>query len=368
MLNTTQHLRFIKNEKSFLALPTDFHNAKAAYTTRHIDLNRASYLAKGDQRPRHGDLVLAEVSHLGQHKRLELGCGRRAHMHIGDRILVCFGDRYAPDQFEASLPQDLGECHLVAAGGIAGQMESRHLRMRRPTCLRPVGLVLDARGNRINLSDSRLPHRKVSKERPLTVAVAGTSMNAGKTTSAAHLIKGLDRAGLKVAAAKITGTGAGGDFWFMGDSGANPVLDFTSVGHASTFGLSLEQLEDVMETLIAELINHQPDVIVLEVADGIFQQETASILASNCFRRLVDKMLFTGGDATGVLTGKFWLEQHGLPLIAMAGALTASPLATREAEQATSMPIYSMEQLANPDIAVELLELDREPQPEQATA
>ena len=79
-------------------------------------------------------------------------------------------------------------------------------------------------------------------------------------------------------------------------------------------------------------------------------------------------MLFTGGDATGVLTGKFWLEQHDLPLIAMAGALTASPLATREAEQATSMPIYNMEQLANPDIALELLELDREPQARQATA
>ena len=41
--------------------------------------------------------------------------------------------------------------------------------------------------------------------------VAGTAMNAGKTTAAARLIKGLQRAGLRVGAAKVTGTGAGGD-------------------------------------------------------------------------------------------------------------------------------------------------------------
>jgi hypothetical protein len=367
MLNSNQYLGFIDSENSFSALPPDFESAKRAYTTRHMNIERACYLLKGDQQPQHGDLVLAEVIRIGQHTRLELGSGRRAHMHVGDHILVCYGDRYAPDQFEASLPQDLGECHLVAAGGIASQMESRHHRMKRPTSLRPKGLVIDAQGNRINLRDSRLIHRKVSTRRPMTIAVAGTSMNSGKTTSAAHLIKGLSRAGLKVSAAKITGTGAGGDFWHMADLGAQPVLDFTSVGHVSTFGLSLEQLEDVMETLIAELINHQPDVIVLEIADGIFQQETACILASDCFRRLVDKMLFTAADATGAFTGKLWLEHHDLPLLAIGGALTASPLATREAEQATSMPVYNMEQLADPELSVELV-FDNPVLGEQATA
>ena len=367
MPNATQNLRFIDNENKNSTVPLNLEKAKRAYTTRHMDLDRDLYLLKGDERPQHGDLVLAEVMRIGQHTRIELGNGRRAHMHIGDSILVCYGSRYAPDQFEASLPQDLGECHLVAAGGIASQMESRHLRMKKPTTLRPIGLVIDEHGNRINLRDSRLPHRKVSAQRPLTVAVAGTSMNSGKTTSAAHLIKGLNRAGLKVGAAKITGTGAGGDIWLLGDLGAQPVLDFTSAGYVSTFGLSLEQLEKVMETLIAELIDHQPDVIVLEIADGILQQETACLLASDCFRRLVDKMLFTAADATGALTGKFWLEKHRLPLVAIGGALTASPLATRETEQATSMPVYTMEQLADPELSLDLI-FDKQVLDEQATA
>jgi hypothetical protein len=355
MPQSTPNLRFINSEANLSPLPEDFFSYKQAYTTRNIDTSRAYHLQSGEVHPHRGDLVLAEVLRIGQHTRIELGSGRRARMHVGDRILVCYGERYAPDQFEASLPLDLGDCHLVAAGGIAAQMESRHSRMKRPTVIRPLGLVVDVRGERINLRDSRLPHRGVPTQRPMTVAVAGTSMNAGKTTAAAHLIKGLDRAGMKVGAAKITGTGAGCDFWFMADSGASPVLDFTHAGHASTFGLTLKQLEDIMETLIAELASRQPDAIVLEIADGIFQQETAAILASDCFRRLVDKMLFTACDATGALTGKLWLEQQRLPLVAISGALTASPLAAREAEQATGMQVFDMDQLADAELSTALV-------------
>ena len=60
-------------------------------------------------------------------------------------------------------------------------------------------------------------------------------MNSGKTTTAAHLIKGLVQAGLKVGAAKLTGTGAVGDIWLMQDAGANLVLDFTDTGFPSTY-------------------------------------------------------------------------------------------------------------------------------------
>jgi hypothetical protein len=355
MFKATQNLKCISgNQAGFSALPANFDRAKSAYTTRNIDLGRAAGMLTGEHQPQHGDLLLAEVARIGQHTRLELACGRRARMHIGDRVLVCYGNRYAPDQFEASMPLDLGECHLVAAGGIAAKMDSRHRVMKRPTLLQPLGLVTDADGQRINLRDSRLPRRE-SGARPLTVAIAGTSMNAGKTTTASHLIKGLDRAGIKVAAAKITGTGAGGDFWFMIDSGAQPVLDFTDAGYASTFGLMPDEIEDVMETLVAELASHRPDVIVLEIADGIFQQETASLLASDCFRRLVDRLLFTAGDATGALAGKLWLDQHDLPLIGISGALTASPLATREAELASSMPVYTTDQLDDAELSVELV-------------
>ena len=60
--------------------------AKAAYTTRHVgwlartrrtnDPTPVSLL-RGDVAPRSGDLVLARVDKLGQHKHLELIDGRR---------------------------------------------------------------------------------------------------------------------------------------------------------------------------------------------------------------------------------------------------------------------------------------------------
>lgn len=332
--------------------------AKRAYTTRSIDIGRAGTLLCGDHRPENGDLVLAEVVNIGQHPRIELATGRRARLYIGDRVLVCYSARYAPDQFEARVPLNLEKCHLVAAGGIAAEMLTRHQNMKPATYLHPLGLVADQDGQRINLRDSRLACGVITQNRPMTVAVAGTAMNAGKTTTAAHLIKGLDRAGLKVAAAKITGTGSGGDYWFMLDSGANPVLDFTQAGYASTYGLAKNDLENILETLVAELARHQPDVIVLEIADGIFQEETAAILGSALFRRLVDRLIFAACDATGALTGKLWLEHHQLPVIAISGMLTASPLAIRETEHATGMLVFDKEQLADPDIAQQLLKQD----------
>ena len=84
--------------------------AKSAYTTRRVDFAKATRLIASGVRPRAGDLVLARVERIGQHGRIELANGRRAQMHVGDEIIVCYGARYAPDQFEAYVPDDLDTC------------------------------------------------------------------------------------------------------------------------------------------------------------------------------------------------------------------------------------------------------------------
>ena len=75
--------------------------AKAAFSTRRVCFSQATSLLCGQHSPRAGDLVLARVTRLGQHSRIELATGRRARLHIGDEVIVCYGNRYAPDQFEA---------------------------------------------------------------------------------------------------------------------------------------------------------------------------------------------------------------------------------------------------------------------------
>lgn len=336
------------------------HLAKAGYTTRRVPLEEAATLLAGEVTPRAGDLVLARVERLRQHSRIELATGRRAYLHPGDEIIVCYGHRYAPDQFESVIPDDLSPCHLVAAGGIASRYIAKHGRMKNPTEITPLGILGDRQGRRLNLADWAIEPRLEHSPRPFTVAVVGTSMNAGKTTSAAHLIRGLARSGLRVGAAKITGTGAGGDVWLMTDSGASRVVDFTDAGLASTYLASLAELERVFEALTEHLCEHGCDAIVLEVADGLFQQETSAILRSERFRAGVDGVLFAAGDAMGAVAGSQWLAEQDLPVIAVSGALTASPLATREAEAALDLPVLGLADLSSPEVTAALArELER---------
>jgi hypothetical protein len=50
-------------------------------------------------------------------------------IHDFDAIIVAYGHRYAPDQFEAYVPEDLGPCHLVAGGGVAAREAERATRI-----------------------------------------------------------------------------------------------------------------------------------------------------------------------------------------------------------------------------------------------
>ena len=78
--------------------PVRLRRALKAYTTRFVA-------------PRAGDVVLARVTEIGKHTRLESEVSRRQLLFPGQEILVAYGDRYAPDQFLA---------------------HSRHARARRP--------------------------------------------------------------------------------------------------------------------------------------------------------------------------------------------------------------------------------------------
>lgn len=329
---------------------------KRAYTTRHFPTAEMHALATDAQaRPRSGDLVLARVERIGKHMALELTDSRRSTLFAGDEVLVAYADRYAPDQFEARVPEALGPCHLAASGGVAATVVSRRTGVAPPTELLPLGLVLDARGQRLNLRQKALPRVDGFGARPPTLVSLGTSMNAGKTTSAAHLIHGLVRAGLRVGAAKVTGTGSGNDPGLLRDAGAHAVLDFTDCGHASTAGLELPALLDVLATVQAQMHARGMDVLVLEVADGLLQRETAMLLRAAPFRQRIDGCLFSSGEAMGAVAGARWLQDAGLPLLALCGAMTRSPLAAHEAADATGVPVLGLEQLRDEAMVQTLL-------------
>ncbi|MEQ6342007.1 MAG: molybdopterin-guanine dinucleotide biosynthesis protein MobB [Gammaproteobacteria bacterium] len=335
--------------------PKDNALIKSAYTTRRLP-REAMITLRCDIVPCPGDLVLARVDKVGQHKCLELADGRRSQLFTGDLITVVYGNRYAPDQYESVVPDHLGPCHLAASGGIASQVVHRYGKTGHPTAITPLGLIGDRNSQVLNLADWALPRGAYHANPPPTIAIVGTSMNAGKTTTAAYLIKGLVRAGLKVGAAKITGTGSGRDTWLMRDAGATQVLDFIDAGVPSTYLLSSDKVEKVAGQLIHELGRHGVDVIVLEIADGLFQQETGYLMSSHSFLANIDGVLFAASDAMGGAAGVEWLRQHQAPVIGVSGLLTLSPLAIREIHTATGLPVLTLAQLESAEIAQAMMD------------
>jgi hypothetical protein len=320
--------------------------AKRAFTTRRVPVDDMRTLLSGNLKPFPGDLVLARVEMVGNHTRIEAPDGRRVLLFPGDEIIVCFGNRYAPDQFEAIVGNDLGGCDLVAAGGIASRELGRHARMAAPTRILPIGLVGDANGNRLNLRDYAIRSDMVAG-RITTVLVAGTAMNSGKTLTSASLVRSLKLAGHRVAALKATGTGAGGDLWIMRDVGADVVADFTDAGFATTYKVSANEIEDATLRLIGHAAAAGCEFAVIEVADGLQQEETSALMRSKPLRLASLGVVFAAYDSMGAIAGAGILGDIGHRVIAVSGKLTQSPLAMREAERATGLPVFTPQALQN---------------------
>jgi hypothetical protein len=363
-------LRTVRGREEALAeealAPVRLVRAKKAYTTRFLAdrLDRSAggfFLHKGTGvAPESGDVVLAKVVGVGQHPRLESPASRRQLLFLGDEILVAYGHRYAPDQFLAEVPADLGQCHLIAAGGIAGWVTSRHSLMGQPTQLAPIGLLGDA-GGILNLS--RLAPRVLEPvsaasgraHSPAVIAVLGTSMNSGKSTAVSCLVRGLSDAGLVVSAGKVTGTGSGNDPGMFADAGAEKVLDFTDFGYPTTFRLDFSQIRGIFRDLVDALSDTSTDVVVIEVADGVYQSETRRLLADPLFHAVVDRVIFAATDALGAIAGLQVLRAANIDVAAVSGLLTSSPLAAREAGEATDIPVLATRSLCEPSVALDLL-------------
>lgn len=318
--------------------------AKKAYTTRRASVRSFRTLVSGDVAPETGDFVLARVDEIGKQKRIELSNGRRAHLFPGDEVIVCFGNRYAPDQYEAQIGSDLSTCDLVAAGGVAAHEISRHDRMINPTRITPIGLIGDADGRKLNLRDFRISEPKDQPAVPIVLSL-GTSMNAGKTLTATSIVRGLKLAGHRVAAIKGTGTGAGSDLWIMRDAGADLVLDFTDAGFSSTYLVPYEQIKAGIDTLLRHAAHAGCKIAVVEIADGLQHLETATLVETASLWPTCLGVVFAAYDSMGAERGVDILQRAGHHVLAISGRLTQSPLAMQEAQRATGLPILTPWQL-----------------------
>lgn len=335
------------------ALQHALSEAKWAFTSRRVRAADVHGIRADLSGAVSGDLVLGEVTQLGQHRRIQLANGRHSEAYVGDLVVLACGGRYAPDQFEGVAELDSQGADLIAGGGLLGKMRHAHDNMAAPTRVRPLGLLSDAAGAVINIARYALPHGPVP-ENLAVILVVGASMNAGKTTAAASLARGLSRAGWRVAGIKATGTGAFGDFNTFRDAGLSVVADFTDAGMASTYMQPAERIERGFEALVAHAGAEGAGVAVVELADGVLQEETARLLRSSRLRPMLAGVMFATPDAVGAVGGVTVLRELDLEPFAVSGTITCSPLAAAEAEAATRVPVVSRDALCDPRRAVAL--------------
>jgi len=333
-----------------------FPAIKRAFSTRNVPESAIQTLLTGDLAPKAGDLVLARVDRLRQHLRIELPNGRYSRLFVGDHIIVCYGNRYAADQFESLVPDSLAPCHLVAGGGIASAMRFRHPKVKRPTEISPLGLIGDSTGKPLNLIDWKPDPGPQNKRYLPTFLVVGSSMNSGKTTTAARLINVLNQDGYRTGAIKVTGTGSGCDLWRFRDAGASHALDFTDAGHASTYRLDDKAVLGIVNQLGDAMRNQDIDVIVMEVADGLLQDETRALLANSDFRDQVDGAFFNAVDSHSALHGVECLQNLAYNVVAVSGVVSSNPLARQEFQSNCAVPVVTKKEISQPGFGIDLME------------
>jgi hypothetical protein len=295
------------------------------------------------RRPVQSDLVVARVVALGQHRALEDRHGRRVRLYPGDLVVGAVGNRYATDFYEGYVPTG-PRTHLLTAGGLIGTVASADARRGSATELEVVGALAGEDGSALNLADVARPVPPVASPRPATVVVVGSSMNAGKTTTVAGVVRGWTRAGLVAGAGKATGSGSGKDRWVYVDAGARATVDFLDFGMASTFGYPTDHLVTTMRRIRDALAAAGATHVVIEIADGLLQPQTRELL--DVLPGFADAVLLAVGDALGAVGAQQVLASAGITAAGLSGLVSRSPLAAREAEAATGLPELSPDQLA----------------------
>ena len=181
-------------------------------------------------------------------------------------------------------------------------------------------------------------------------------MDSGKTRTAAAIIKGLRQGGHSVVGIKLTGTASGKDTLSMLDAGACAALDFVDGGLPSTYLCNLDELLNLHFTLVSHAASKGAAFAVIEIADGLLQNETAALLQNPRFTQTVDAWVFAAGDPLGAAGGMRVLRSWGIHPVAISGVVTMSSLAIREAQTATGLPCLTVPELESGELNVKLMQ------------
>lgn len=212
-----------------------------------------------------GDYVVGKViSPPSRLSGIELSSGRMVEVTEGDLVVGAFGVRYATLEAVGGW-QNIGaerQMEALTGAGLFGKATSRSAMLPSLIALSYNGHVV-VNGGKATMRDFVIPTPQRGFDLPVVLLV-GTSMSAGKTTSAKVIIRLLRQEGLAVVGAKLTGAGRYRDILSMQDAGAEHIFDFVDAGLPSTV-VSAREYKKSLRNLLARMASVGGDVVVAEV-------------------------------------------------------------------------------------------------------
>ncbi len=306
-----------------------------------------------------GVLIAARVlNNKSRYNQLELISGRMATVTAGDIVVGALGHRHALRGYSGRLPEALAvgdTVQLLNIGGVMGFCESANPDVGPPFDCEVLGTVLHfpylgerigvpARAGQATLDfDAELNTSNVP-----VVALAGTCMDSGKTAAACAVVGRLRHLGKKVSACKATGVSLRRDILAMQDAGAGEAMIFSDLGIVTTTAANGPALT---RTLLSRLAASRPDVIVLELGDGLIgSYGVEAILADTAIREALTAVVLCANDPVAAWGGvRILRDQHTIEPAVVTGPATDNAVGVEQIE--TRLDLKAINALSN---AVEL--------------
>ena len=284
-------------------------------------------------------IVVRALSEKRVYNDLELENGRLSRISRGDIIVGALGRRRALQGFVGEVPKTVrvgDTLQLLNMGGVIGRSRSFHKDLGQPAVVEVLGMAV--RDGRIaNLRDAAIPNVEAlaGRDIPPLVVVSGTCMNSGKTFVCSQLIQELSKQGRSVHGGKLSGVACRRDTISMEDHGAMRTSSFIDVGYSSTAGLAPEAMVGLARSVTAYLAEGDPDVIFLELGDGIIgDYGVLPMLQDPELSSLRKVHIFCAGDLVGAWGGHRFLADRGISIDLVSGPATDSAVGVEYIESA----------------------------------
>jgi len=300
-----------------------------------------------------GVLVAVEMlNDKSSYNRLELASGRMARVRNGDVVVGALGHRKALFGYAGHVPESVrpGDVlQLLNIGGVLGVCDSGNATMGPPFDARVLGVVLEFPylGERVGIparvGGEALPPEdsgNLDLGGAPVVALAGTTMNSGKTAAACAIVGRLRHEGYVVDAFKATGVALRRDILAMEDAGARNTAIFTDFGVVSTAPRNAPRL---VRAMLRRMAAAGPDAIVFELGDGILgAYGVEAILADENIRSSISCLLLCASDPVAAWGGAVLLkEQFGIEVAAVTGPATDNQVGLDILRQRVGAPGYN---------------------------